>query len=44
MDISAAKKIIKYNPITSLESGLKITWDWFLKNQRQHKLRKNYFN
>ena len=44
MDISAAKKIIKYKPDTSLESGLKTTWDWFLKNQKQHKLRKNYFN
>ena len=44
MDISAARKIIKYNPETTLKSGLKITWDWFLKNQKQHKLRKNYFN
>ena len=44
MDISAAKKIIKYKPSTSLESGLKITWDWFLKNQKHYKLRKNYFN
>ena len=44
MDISAAKKIIKYKPETSLESGLKITWDWFLKNQKHYKLRKNYFN
>ena len=44
MNISAAKKIIKYKPETSLESGLKITWDWFLKNQKHYKLRKNYFN
>tara|TARA_B100001057_G_scaffold499059_2_gene608230 strand:- start:2487 stop:3476 length:990 start_codon:yes stop_codon:yes gene_type:complete len=44
MDISAAKKIIKYKPDTSLEHGLKTTWDWFLKNQKQYKLRKNYFN
>lgn len=43
MDISAAKKIIKYKPKTSLESGLKITWNWFLKNQKHYKLRKNYF-
>ena len=44
LDISAAKKIIKYRPNTSLELGLKITWDWFIKNQKQYKLRKNYFN
>jgi GDP-L-fucose synthase len=44
MDISVAKKIIKYKPNTSLELGLKTTWDWFLKNQKQYKLRKNYFN
>ena len=44
MDISAAKKTIKYKPHTSLETGLRITWNWFLKNQKQFKLRKNYFN
>ena len=37
-------KIIKYKPKTSLESGLKITWNWFLKNQKHYKLRKNYFS
>ena len=44
MDISVAKKIIKYKPSTSLELGLRTTWNWFLKNQKQYKLRKNYFN
>lgn len=43
MDISVARKIIKYTPNTPLEQGLKITWNWFLKNQKQYKLRKNYF-
>ena len=44
MDIAAAKKMIKYEPNTSLESGLKITWEWFIRNNSQYKLRKNYFN
>lgn len=44
MDIAAAKKMIKYEPNTSLESGLKITWEWFIKNNSQYKLKKNYFN
>ncbi len=44
MDISVAKKTIKYRPSTSLELGLNKTWDWFIKNQKQYKLRKNYFN
>jgi len=43
MDISAAKKIINYKPQTSLETGLKLTWEWFKKNHTQYKLRKNYF-
>jgi GDP-L-fucose synthase len=43
MDISAARKIIRYKPKTSLEAGLKITWEWFVKNHNQYKLRKNYF-
>ena len=44
MDISVAKKIINYNPKTSLEIGLRKTWNWFTKNNKQYKLRKNYFN
>ena len=44
MDISAANKTINYKPLTSLETGLKKTWNWFLKNQKQYKLKKNYFN
>jgi GDP-L-fucose synthase len=43
MDISLAKKNIGYNPSTSLQSGLKETWDWYLKNEKEYKLKKNYF-
>ena len=37
-------KNINYNPKTSLEIGLRKTWNWFTKNNKQYKLRKNYFN
>ncbi len=43
MDISLARKLIHYNPTTSLEDGLKQTWDWFTKNQDEHHKRLNYF-
>jgi GDP-L-fucose synthase len=43
MDISLAKKIIHYNPTTSLRDGLKETWDWFIKNQDEYLKKMNYF-
>lgn len=43
MDISLAKKLIDYNPTTSLRDGLKQTWDWFIRNQEEYLKRKNYF-
>ena len=43
MDISIAKKIIKWEPKTPLEDGLKETWQWFIKNKREYLKRKNYF-
>ncbi|MBJ13408.1 MAG: hypothetical protein CMG62_10105 [Candidatus Marinimicrobia bacterium] len=43
MDIKRAKKWIKYTPSTSLEEGLKETWDWFQKNKSEYLNRKNYF-
>jgi len=43
MDISLAKKLIDYNPTTSLLDGLKETWDWYLKNQDEYLKKKNYF-
>lgn len=43
MDISLAKKLIYYNPGTSLLDGLKQTWNWFIKNQNEHLKKKNYF-
>ncbi len=43
MDISLAREMIGYNPRTSLEEGLKETWDWYLDNQNEHNFKKNYF-
>lgn len=43
MDITLAKKTIHWRPSTSLEDGLKETWGWFLKNQKEYLKRKNYF-
>lgn len=43
MDISLARKLIDYNPTTSLLDGLKETWDWFVKHQDEYLQKKNYF-
>jgi len=43
MDISLARKLIHYNPTTSLLDGLKETWNWFIENQYEYQNKKNYF-
>lgn len=43
MDISLARKLIDYNPTTSLLDGLKQTWQWFVENQDEYLEKKNYF-
>jgi len=43
MDISLARKLISYNPTTSLLDGLKLTWDWYVNHQDEYLRRKNYF-
>ncbi|HHT9145694.1 MAG TPA: NAD-dependent epimerase/dehydratase family protein [Candidatus Wunengus sp. YC61] len=43
MDISLARKLLDYNPTTSLLDGLKETWDWYVKNQEEYLKKKNYF-
>jgi GDP-L-fucose synthase len=43
MDISLARKLIDYNPTTSLLDGLKETWRWYLDNQDEYLNKKNYF-
>lgn len=43
MDISLARQLIHYNPTTSLQEGLKKTWEWYLKNQDEYLKKVNYF-
>lgn len=44
MDISLSRKVINYNPTTSLLDGLKETWDWFLVHRDEYLKRQNYFH
>ena len=44
LDITKARSLLKYDPKTSLKDGLKETWEWFLSNTNEHKLKQNYFN
>jgi GDP-L-fucose synthase len=43
MDISLAREMLGYNPTTSLLSGLKKTWEWYVANADEFLARKNYF-
>ncbi len=43
MDIARARELIGYSPATSLESGLRQTWEWFVANEREYLHRMNYF-
>jgi len=43
MDITLAKTLLGYSPETTLSEGLERTWNWFIDNSREYKLRYNYF-
>jgi GDP-L-fucose synthase len=43
MDISLARKMIDYNPSTSLLDGLQQTWRWFQENSDEYLKKKNYW-
>jgi len=43
LDISRAREWINYNPTTTLEDGLRQTWDWFIGHRHEHLKKKNYF-
>ena len=36
MNIDNAKKIIGYQPKTSLKQGLLNTWEWYIKNKDEN--------
>ena len=44
MDISLAKEMIHYDPLTEIEWGLKETWDWYKSHPDEHKVKFNYFD
>lgn len=43
MDISLARKLIHYDPATSLRDGLKETWEWYVQHTGEHLKKINYF-
>ncbi len=43
MDITLARQTLGYNPATTLRTGLKSTWDWFLQHQDEYLKKHNYF-
>jgi len=43
MDISLARKLIHYDPTTTLLDGLKQTWNWYVNNPNEHVGKKDYF-
>jgi GDP-L-fucose synthase len=43
MDISKARKLIGYDPRTTLEEGLRETWEWYLANHDEHEKKVNFF-
>lgn len=43
MDMNMAKKVLGYEPKTSLKEGLQKTWDWYQTHRDEYLQRKNYF-
>ncbi len=43
MEISLAQQMLDFQPMTSLEEGLRETWSWFLEHKDEYLQKKNYF-
>lgn len=43
MNMNKSRSHLNFVPNYTLKEGLKITWEWFLKNNKEYLLRKNYF-
>ena len=43
MDITRAREWIGYDPTTTLEAGLRTTWEWFVAHRDEYLLKQNYF-
>jgi GDP-L-fucose synthase len=42
MDISLARTVLGYHPTTSLDEGLRMTWEWYLAHSDEHEKKLNY--
>lgn len=43
MDIARAKERLGFEPLMSLEGGLRETWQWFVRHPKEHDKKMNYF-
>tara|TARA_B100001057_G_scaffold500829_1_gene618143 strand:+ start:1588 stop:2589 length:1002 start_codon:yes stop_codon:yes gene_type:complete len=43
MNMDKTKKNLNFDLHYSLKEGIEITWNWFIKNNKEYLLRKNYF-
>jgi GDP-L-fucose synthase len=43
MDITKAKEMLGFIPSTDLKTGLRLTWEWFVKHPEEYKKKINYF-
>ncbi len=43
LDTTLAEQELGFKPEITLREGLERTWNWYIENQNEYKLRKNYF-
>lgn len=43
MDVTKARELLGYEPLTPLRRGLEKTWDWFQAHRDEHLKKMNYF-
>jgi GDP-L-fucose synthase len=43
MDMTLARRRLGFVPTTSLASGLRQTWDWYVTHSSEHLMKQNYF-
>ena len=43
MDIKKAKDLLGFVPSTDIKTGLKLTWEWFVRHPNEYKKKRNYF-
>jgi GDP-L-fucose synthase len=43
LDITKARKLLNYEPATTLREGLEATWNWYIAHLDEHTRKQNYF-